>query len=161
MQFDEPRPRIARRRLLELGVTGLLLLPVVVPLTFVAGVLVRAGRRRRPDLVPALPLSEIPEQGVRRFRLQYRRRHGAFVEKVNRIVFLRRRGREVIALSAECTHLGCNVTFDAATEKLLCPCHKGVFTLDGSVESGPPPAPLRRFAVEMPEEPDAPIRLRI
>jgi Rieske Fe-S protein len=47
------------------------------------------------------------------------------------------------AYSAVCTHFACIVKWDAETNRIVCPCHEGYFDpLDGSVISGPPPAPL-------------------
>ncbi len=51
------------------------------------------------------------------------------------------------AFSAICTHLGCIVKWDPATQKILCPCHAGVFGSDGRVISGPPPRPLPEYEV--------------
>ena len=51
------------------------------------------------------------------------------------------------AFSAICTHLGCIVKWDPATQKILCPCHAGVFGADGRVLSGPPPRPLPEYEV--------------
>ncbi len=53
----------------------------------------------------------------------------------------------LVALTAVCTHLTCNVRFDAETGTLFCPCHNGRFDLGGNVLSGPPPRPLEAFAV--------------
>lgn len=53
----------------------------------------------------------------------------------------------LVALTAVCTHLTCNVRFDAETGTLFCPCHNGRFDLAGNVLSGPPPRPLETFAV--------------
>jgi len=45
-------------------------------------------------------------------------------------------------LSAVCTHTGCIVTgVDGAT--LVCPCHGSRYRLDGSVQQGPAPSPLK------------------
>ena len=52
------------------------------------------------------------------------------------------------ALSAVCTHLGCLVKWDSLRREFLCPCHAAVFDENGQVVSGPPPAPLREFAVK-------------
>ena len=51
------------------------------------------------------------------------------------------------AYSAICTHLGCIVKWDPASQKILCPCHAGVFGPDGKVLSGPPPRPLPEYEV--------------
>lgn|SRR5574337_102203 len=41
-----------------------------------------------------------------------------------------------------CTHLGCPYHWEDARAQFVCPCHNGVFDVDGSVVSGPPPRPL-------------------
>lgn len=51
------------------------------------------------------------------------------------------------AFSAVCTHLGCLVTWHTDKKQFLCPCHAAAFGADGGVLSGPPPAPLVRYAV--------------
>jgi cytochrome b6-f complex iron-sulfur subunit len=51
------------------------------------------------------------------------------------------------AYSAICTHLGCIVKWDPATQKILCPCHAGSFGPDGKVLGGPPPRPLPEYEV--------------
>ena len=54
-----------------------------------------------------------------------------------------------VVLSKICTHLGCLVEYDKNKSRLLCPCHAGVYSLDGNVVSGPPPKPLRKFSVKV------------
>ncbi len=54
-----------------------------------------------------------------------------------------------IALSKVCTHLGCLVEYEKAKNRLLCPCHAGVYTLEGTVVSGPPPKPLQKFPLKV------------
>lgn len=53
------------------------------------------------------------------------------------------------AFSATCTHLGCTVQYRSETSEIWCACHNGVFDLAGQVVSGPPPAPLERFQVNL------------
>ena len=40
-------------------------------------------------------------------------------------------------LTAVCPHLGCDVPWNAAEGKFMCPCHGSVFRADGSVIRGP------------------------
>jgi len=56
---------------------------------------------------------------------------------------------QLVALSAVCTHLTCTVRFESETATLFCPCHNGRFDLAGNVLSGPPPAPLEMYRVEV------------
>ncbi|MDZ7344750.1 MAG: Rieske 2Fe-2S domain-containing protein [candidate division KSB1 bacterium] len=55
-------------------------------------------------------------------------------------------GKGLIALSTICTHAGCEVR--VLPNSFQCPCHGSEYHVDGSVEEGPAPRPLQRFAVE-------------
>lgn len=44
------------------------------------------------------------------------------------------------AFALNCTHLGCPVNWEEDAKLFLCPCHGGVYTEDGDVAGGPPPA---------------------
>lgn len=60
-------------------------------------------------------------------------------------IVLNRPGKGFIALSRVCTHLGCVVDYDEENKRLLCPCHAGIYDLEGKVVSGPPPKPLTKL----------------
>ncbi len=51
------------------------------------------------------------------------------------------------AFSLVCTHLGCIVHWNPSAKQFQCPCHAGVFDIDGRVVSGPPPRPLPQYKV--------------
>ncbi len=53
------------------------------------------------------------------------------------------------ALSAVCPHLQCTVQYEKESGQILCACHNGRFNLAGKVVSGPPPAPLKAFTVDV------------
>jgi cytochrome b6-f complex iron-sulfur subunit len=57
-------------------------------------------------------------------------------------VLVRKRGGELVAFSAVCTHLGCIVQWEKDAQGFLCPCHGGHYSADGAVISGPPPKAL-------------------
>jgi cytochrome b6-f complex iron-sulfur subunit len=65
-------------------------------------------------------------------------------------VILNRPGKGLVAISRVCTHLGCLVQYDKENKRLLCPCHAGIYDLEGNIVSGPPPKPLPKlpFRVE-------------
>lgn len=54
-------------------------------------------------------------------------------------------GQQLRVFVATCTHLDCPVGYRQNENDIFCGCHKGRFTIDGQVISGPPPEPLRRF----------------
>ncbi len=53
------------------------------------------------------------------------------------------------AFSAVCTHLQCTVQYRSDLEQIWCPCHNGHFDLSGKNVSGPPPAPLEPYDVNV------------
>lgn len=57
-------------------------------------------------------------------------------------VVINRPEKGFIAFSRVCTHLGCLVDYNRNKQVFLCPCHAGVFDLEGNVVSGPPPKML-------------------
>jgi len=57
---------------------------------------------------------------------------------------------EFVALDGTCTHKGCKVKYQPDKNRVFCPCHAGVFDPDnGTVVSGPPPAPLHKFRLKV------------
>lgn len=55
----------------------------------------------------------------------------------------------LLAFSQKCTHLGCVVFWSKANEHFECPCHEGMFDLEGRPVSGPPDRPLTRIDLEV------------
>jgi Rieske Fe-S protein len=86
-----------------------------------------------------------PDEPVARV-LAVSRVDGWYRERARETVFLVWDGAQTIrALSATCTHLGCQVGWDGRAKKFKCPCHGGVYAPDGAVLEGPPPRPLDRI----------------
>lgn len=56
------------------------------------------------------------------------------------------------AFSALCTHLQCVVRYVAERSQIECPCHGGVYSLDGLNVAGPPPRPLEELAVNVTDD---------
>ena len=93
---------------------------------------IRAGTTS--DLKPDEPVARV---------LSVSRVDGWYRERARETVFLVWDGdRTIRALSATCTHLGCQVRWEAKEKKFRCPCHGGVYGADGAVLEGPPPRPL-------------------
>ncbi len=80
-------------------------------------------------------------------------------EAGNSTVYIRKRNPAVdttppskynqwVAISTRCAHLGCPVRWVLAAERFICPCHGGVYDLQGVRVGGPPPRPLDRFLFE-------------
>jgi Rieske Fe-S protein len=58
-------------------------------------------------------------------------------------------GREYLAMSNTCTHLGCRVRWIAEQSLFFCPCHNANFSKTGEVLAGPPPRPLDRYEIKV------------
>ena len=80
------------------------------------------------------------------FKTKIQRQTGWIVNEKEISVYVRtENGREFVAMSNICTHLGCRIRWIADREEFFCPCHNGVFDKDGRIVSGPVPRPLDRF----------------
>jgi len=61
----------------------------------------------------------------------------------------RLRPDDVRAFDALCTHLECTVMYRPGRQDIFCPCHDGVYDLNGKNVSGPPPRPLEMYKVTL------------
>jgi Rieske Fe-S protein len=67
------------------------------------------------------------------------------------VLVIRAHDGQLRAFSAICTHLQCVVGYSAERNQIECPCHRGVYTLDGHNAAGPPPRRLEELAVTVNE----------
>ena len=56
---------------------------------------------------------------------------------------------EIYVLSNVCTHLSCRVTWKEDNKEYFCPCHDGIFDIEGEIVSGPPPKPMARYETKI------------
>ncbi len=85
-------------------------------------------------------LSELPPNGSKSFK-----------DLSGREMILVNSDAGLKAISTTCTHLGCKAYWEADNDRFFCPCHDGVFDVNGQVVSGPPPRPLDSYDVEVDE----------
>jgi Rieske Fe-S protein len=87
------------------------------------------------------------------FKVQLERQSGWIVDTREISVYvLTEDGRNYIAMSNICTHLGCRVRWIGDEEEFFCPCHNAVFDKNGEVVTGPPPRALDRFEVKVEDD---------
>ena len=55
---------------------------------------------------------------------------------------VRQPGNQFTVYNGRCTHLGCAYSWQPDQQQFTCPCHAGVYGIDGKVLAGPPPRPL-------------------
>jgi cytochrome b6-f complex iron-sulfur subunit len=54
-----------------------------------------------------------------------------------------------LAMSRECTHLGCTVPWIVDEHRFVCPCHASAYDITGDVVSPPAPRPLDLYEVRI------------
>ena len=118
---------------------------VAAILAFILGstTLAPSFSRRDETWLKAAALDALPENQPMPVTLRITRQDG-YSQVVDRtVVFLVRTGdQDVRALHSTCTHLGCRTSYDRRSKRILCPCHGGIFDVQGNVIGGPPPSPL-------------------
>ncbi|MDR4507662.1 MAG: ubiquinol-cytochrome c reductase iron-sulfur subunit [Candidatus Brocadiaceae bacterium] len=62
---------------------------------------------------------------------------------------IRQKDNSLQVLSTNCPHLGCGIDWGADVNKFLCPCHEGVFDIQGKVLSGPSPRSMYSFKTKI------------
>ena len=65
-----------------------------------------------------------------------------------KILVFHRGGGKLSAVSAICTHMGCDVNYDAEISRIVCPCHGSQFSFDGQNTKGPAKRPLKQYNVQ-------------
>ena len=106
-----------------------------------AGVLVLIRRRAKtyPEIVVAQD-GDIPIGGSKIF---------TYPTDIEPCILLRPAENSYLAFSRICTHTSCPVFYRPEQNRIVCPCHGGVYSVaDGSVLAGPPPRPLPRITLE-------------
>ena len=73
----------------------------------------------------------------------------SYPSDVNPCLLLRPAENTYLAYSRICTHTSCPVFYRPEENRIVCPCHGGVYSVaDGSVLAGPPPRPLPKIKLE-------------
>ncbi len=60
-----------------------------------------------------------------------------------------RKDGQLLAYDAVCSHLGCIVRWNNERTAIECPCHGGVFDIEGKVIAGPPPTAIVRISLKI------------
>lgn len=68
------------------------------------------------------------------------------------VIVIRTATGELRAFAATCTHLACTVQYRPELGHIWCACHNGHYDLNGRNVSGPPPAPLAVFDVNVKDD---------
>ena len=116
----------------------------------VGGAVVAPSFSRREKLwLPAGSVPQLTDGVPTAVTLRIARSDGASETVDRRVVYLVKNGDDLRALDSTCTHLGCRTRFNPDSRQIECPCHGGVYDVEGNVISGPPPAPLRAMTTKV------------
>ena len=105
--------------------------------------------RREGKWVEACNCSDLKPGEFNQLSIVYDARDGWMDGKIKQLIYVKMTGDDILALSATCAHLGCNVTYDETTGGFKCPCHSGAYDATGKNVSGPPPRPLSRLEAKV------------
>ena len=131
------------------AIGGLISLGFGVPaIAFLLGPALR--REEAQTWIPLAATNKVELGTPTLFRARIQHQTGWIVqEQEHSIYVLSDNGRDFVAMSNICTHLGCRVRWIVDREQFYCPCHNGVFDREGRVVSGPPPRPLDRYETKV------------
>lgn len=127
---------VTRRELLRLSVwtSGALFVG-----TAALAVLGRVRERKHVEGQRIASAAEVPPGSALYFN---------YPESDDHAILLHLQDGRFVAFSGKCTHLSCAVYFDPERDRLICPCHDGVFDpRSGEPLAGPPARPLPKIAL--------------
>lgn len=146
--MEEEKDQLSRRNFMSIATAAIGgLIGVVIAIPAVAYVIGPALQRRTGENWVRLgPTSKVELGTPTLFKTIIESQTGWIsTEDEISVYVLTEDGREYIALSNICTHLGCRVRWISDQGQYFCPCHNAAFDKFGEVASGPPPAPLDQY----------------
>lgn len=131
------------------AIGGLIAVGMSIPaVAYIIGPAVK--REDEQDWIQLGSASKVELNAPTLFKTTIKKQSGWIVnEQELSIYILTEDGRNFVAMSNMCTHLGCRVRWIMDQENFFCPCHNAVFNKQGEVASGPPPRPLDRYEVKV------------
>jgi menaquinol-cytochrome c reductase iron-sulfur subunit len=144
MALPEPR-RLSRRQFALLGtqIAGATV-AILLGIPIVGFILSPLFRQQETAEAKVGDISSVPDATPTKFVVQFPAGDWA-TAKVNAAVYIVKRSNELKVFSNVCTHMNCPVHWDASINQFLCPCHGGLYSLDGQNVGGPPPKPLPQY----------------
>jgi len=153
--MEEEKDQLSRRNFLAIA-TGAIggLIGIVMAIPAVAYIIGPALQKKTSENWVRLgPTSKVELGNPSLFKATVQSQTGWIVtEDEVSVYILTEDGREYIALSNICTHLGCRVRWIADQNQYFCPCHNAIFDKTGLVLSGPPPKPLDRYETKVEDD---------
>lgn len=106
-------------------------------------------RGSRGDWIQIGRVDDLPLQVPQRLEVTHREIVGWVTEEGQVTAWVVRFPDKLYVFDPHCTHLGCAYHWHEESKQFFCPCHAGVFDIQGRVISGPPPRPLDLYEYEV------------
>ncbi|HEX3604760.1 MAG TPA: Rieske (2Fe-2S) protein [Candidatus Dormibacteraeota bacterium] len=146
-------PTLTRRQWLGITAAGSGLITVMLTLPALGFVLSPLFQRQRRETYRVGPVDDIPTATPTALTVGVSSGEAYDTTRVDRTVYVvRRQDGSILALANTCTHMQCNVHWSTELNQFLCPCHGGLYDLEGRNVGGPPPSPLPQWVHELREE---------
>ncbi len=138
---------LSRRELLVRGTgLGMGLVGVMLSVPAVGFLLSPLFTKQRPAWVTVGPIDDVPVNQPTALFADVPVGSGYATPPVKRVVYVvKTTDGQVKALSNICTHMQCDVHWAPELSQFLCPCHGGLYDIDGRNVGGPPPQPLAQW----------------
>lgn len=151
MERAEEGSGVSRRDVLRYGlwgVGGIIVAMIGAPVT---GYFISPALREEGAVwVPAAPIKDIPIGVPTPVEYVQRSKDGWVRTEGRRSAWiLTKDGKDFVAYDPRCTHLGCAYTWKPDRDQFFCPCHDGIFDIEGKVVSGPPPRALDHYETKV------------
>ena len=139
--------QISRRDALIRGTgLGMGLVGVMLSVPAVGFLLSPLFLKQQPSWSTVGPIDEIPVNKPTALIADVAVGTGYPTPAVKRVVYVvKKQDGGFKALSNICTHMQCDVHWDERQGNFLCPCHGGLYDIDGKNIGGPPPQPLAQW----------------
>lgn len=147
--------RLSRRDFMKTAtgaIAGIITATLAIPaVAYIVGPALRRNEAEEWIALGAASKVEIGTPTLFKARIE---RQTGWIQNVSEVsvYVLTEDGREYVAMSNTCTHLGCRVRWIGDQNQFFCPCHNATFDKEGQVVSGPPPRPLDRYEVNVEDE---------
>lgn len=147
MKQIEPTPS-RRRFLARLACTLHAALAAGLSVPFLGYLIGRKPASAEEQWIRLGPPPDLPAGRPAKIEFEAEEGEGWWRRRRVRVAWLvRREDHRWTAFASRCTHLGCPYFWNREKASFLCPCHGGIFDLEGRVLAGPPLRPLDRHRI--------------
>ena len=137
---NKTNEKMPRRRFIKVLWIALISVSVLEFFSVIIAFLTSGGRKsgasERPKMKVLAKVEDIPFDSVTAFRS-------------DRLYLVRMKDGGLLALSLQCTHLGCAISWNKDSGEFDCPCHASSFNTIGEVISPPAPRALDTYALKI------------